>query len=184
MSKLPFIEDYFGKNKHFVKKRGENVCSVCCTKMSGVLSDIPFDFDWNSNLRLKLQIVNYPICNQCYYHLVLITILGIDDEIIIDSKHFVNAYIVSMQNEKGNFFDATNLACTTIKIGDTLESLESRDELQAHYCITFNNTYDILCRGTVNWYLSKSHWDKVYHYSKSRFSIQNNTPCQQGQSHE
>lgn len=161
-------KEYFDFSNDFDYTKGINVCPCCLTKMRFLLKDAASDFDWENNLRVKLKYPNFPFCNQCFYHFILLTIIGIEDT-IVHRRNFLKAYNSSMQNEKGNFFDAQDLSCSTVKVGDSFQDLERKDETQSHYCVTFNNAYDILSRGTVGHYLNKRHWKKVYLYSKTRF---------------
>jgi hypothetical protein len=146
-------KEYFDFSNDYDYIKGKNVCPCCLKKMGILLSDIPFTFDWENSTQVKFKLQDFPFCNQCLYHFTLLTIVGIDDT-IIHRRNFLNAYTASMKSERDGFFDAQDLSCSTVKIGDTFQDLERRDECQSHYCVTFNNAYDILCRGTVCHYFN------------------------------
>ena len=177
------LKDFFGEKIISDMTRGEKVCSVCRTKMVCRLEDVIDMIEWEYHYQDKYQIQDYQLCNHCLYHLLLFSIFFDNEEIIINQQNFVLAYSLSMQYERNGFFDPIDLSCKTIVIGETFSDLEKRDETQGHYCVVFNNSYDILMHGTVKWYLSKNHWHKVYLYQKTRFYTFFNTP-RHGDTHE
>ncbi|PIP93397.1 MAG: hypothetical protein COW00_09935 [Bdellovibrio sp. CG12_big_fil_rev_8_21_14_0_65_39_13] len=158
------------KDEYITKGAGSSSCLICKHKLTHQLKDILINADWTRYHKAKFKLLDFPICNQCYYHLILFEMVGIDEK-GIHPRTFVNAYNICIQNEKNHFFDELDLSCATTILGESFFELERRDEIQSFYCQTFNNVYDILIKsGSPKWWLRPKHWEKILTYGQGRFA--------------
>lgn len=146
--------------------KGDKICSYCRTKMNRRLKDLNPNFDWTHGRREKFQVSNYEVCNQCLYHIALLGIVGLNEEVIPD--FLTLAYQASMNLEEV-YFNPISLSCETISFIDDFSTLERRDEQQSMYCLAFNNAYDACKTGAYKRWFNKNNWHSVLGYTRGRF---------------
>lgn len=167
MNKIVELETLFEVKLDGAESKGDKICPCCGTKMIRRLEDLPLSFDWQNKFRERFQVSKLLICNQCFYHILLLLLDGLKNE-SINVFSLVKAYETSM-NLEDVFFDPSYLSCSSIFEFEDFSELEGNDEIQSLYCQVFNNAYDLVVSNGAKQYFQTKNWPEVLAYKRGRF---------------